>query len=156
VAGVAPGDRVMPHFMQSCGTCRNCVRGQEKIGLDAGVLGVTTWGTHAEHVKARALGADAVLDDATDDIPAAVMVLTGGSTPAASWAAPPRPACAPRWSTASSTTSSASCPEEAIHDRVGIAHRINLFDMNRSHADVLPVAGVLAYLGGVGAARDAA
>jgi NADPH:quinone reductase-like Zn-dependent oxidoreductase len=158
VTGFAAGDRVMPHFMLSCGVCRNCQRGQDNICLDAGVLGVTTWGTYAERVKvranvlvripdavsfddavagtvpfataweglvvmaqlrvgetvlvnaagsgigsaaiqiaklagarviattgakakfaqARALGADEVLDYTTDDIPAAVMALTGG------------------------------------------------------------------------------
>ena len=54
VVGFAPGDRVMPHFMISCGTCRNCQRGQDNICLAAGVLGVTTWGTYAQRVKVRA------------------------------------------------------------------------------------------------------
>lgn len=53
VAGFRPGDRVMPHFMLSCGVCRNCQRGAENICLDAGVLGVTTWGTYAQRVKVR-------------------------------------------------------------------------------------------------------
>lgn len=53
VTGFRPGDRVMPHFMLSCGVCRNCQRGQDNICLDAGVLGVTTWGTYAERVKVR-------------------------------------------------------------------------------------------------------
>lgn len=47
-------------------------------------------------------------------------------------------------------------PEEAVYDRVQITHRINLFDMNRSYADVMPVADVLAYLKGIGEARKAA
>jgi NADPH:quinone reductase-like Zn-dependent oxidoreductase len=53
VTGYKPGDRVMPHFMLACGTCRNCQRGAENICLDAGVLGVTTWGTYAQRVKVR-------------------------------------------------------------------------------------------------------
>lgn len=47
-------------------------------------------------------------------------------------------------------------PEEAVYDRVQITHRINLFDMNRSYADVMPVADVLAYLKRIGDARNAA
>jgi maleamate amidohydrolase len=41
-------------------------------------------------------------------------------------------------------------PEEAVFDRVSITHKINLFDMNRSYADVMPVAEVLAYVEHVG------
>jgi NADPH:quinone reductase-like Zn-dependent oxidoreductase len=48
------GDRAAPHFLLSCGTCRNCVAGKENICLNAGVLGVTTWGTYAQFVKVRA------------------------------------------------------------------------------------------------------
>jgi NADPH:quinone reductase-like Zn-dependent oxidoreductase len=51
VAAFKPGDRVAPHFMLSCGACRNCRRGLENICLDAQVLGVTTWGTYAQYVK---------------------------------------------------------------------------------------------------------
>jgi len=51
VEGFLIGDRVSPHFLLSCGRCRNCVAGKENICLDAGVLGVTTWGTYAEFVK---------------------------------------------------------------------------------------------------------
>jgi NADPH:quinone reductase-like Zn-dependent oxidoreductase len=54
VDGFAEGDRVAPHFLLSCGTCRNCVAGRENICLRAGVLGVTTWGTYAQFVKVRA------------------------------------------------------------------------------------------------------
>jgi NADPH:quinone reductase-like Zn-dependent oxidoreductase len=50
----AVGDRVSPHFLLSCGICRNCVAGKENICLNAGVLGVTTWGTYAEFVKVPA------------------------------------------------------------------------------------------------------
>jgi NADPH:quinone reductase-like Zn-dependent oxidoreductase len=60
VAAVGPGvtdfkvgDRVAPHFLLACGTCRNCLRGRENICLNAGVLGVTTWGTYAQFVKLR-------------------------------------------------------------------------------------------------------
>ena len=51
VAAFKPGDRVAPHFMLSCGACRNCRRGLENICLDAQVLGITTWGTYAQYVK---------------------------------------------------------------------------------------------------------
>jgi NADPH:quinone reductase-like Zn-dependent oxidoreductase len=54
VAGFAQGDRVAPHFLLSCGTCRNCIAGRENMCLRAGVLGVTTWGTYAQFVKVRA------------------------------------------------------------------------------------------------------
>lgn len=53
VSAFKPGDRVAPHFLLSCGTCRNCLRGRENICLNAGVLGVTTWGTYAEFTKVR-------------------------------------------------------------------------------------------------------
>ncbi len=48
-----PGDRVAPHFVLSCGTCRNCLRGLENICLNAGLLGITTWGSYAQFVKVR-------------------------------------------------------------------------------------------------------
>ena len=54
VTGFKVGDRVAPHFLLSCGTCRNCIAGKENICLNAGVLGVTTWGTYAQFVKVRA------------------------------------------------------------------------------------------------------
>ncbi len=47
-------------------------------------------------------------------------------------------------------------PEEAVFDRLPLAHTVNLFDMNRMHGDVMPVDDVLHYLAGIGAARDAA
>ena len=40
-------------------------------------------------------------------------------------------------------------PEEAVYDRLPIAHSLNLFDINRSYGDVLPVDEVLAYLAAV-------
>ena len=43
-------------------------------------------------------------------------------------------------------------PEEAVYDRLPIAHTLNLFDINRSYGDVLPVDEVLAYLATVGKA----
>ena len=51
VTAFEPGDRVAPHFMLSCGACRNCRRGLENICLNAQVLGVTTWGSYAQYVK---------------------------------------------------------------------------------------------------------
>ena len=53
VTGFQPGDRVAPHFLLACGTCRNCLRGRENICLNAGVLGVTTWGTYAQFTRVR-------------------------------------------------------------------------------------------------------
>lgn len=44
-------------------------------------------------------------------------------------------------------------PEEAVYDRLPLAHKVNLFDMNRSYGDVMPVDEVLAYLAAVGTAR---
>jgi nicotinamidase-related amidase len=41
-------------------------------------------------------------------------------------------------------------PEEAVFDRLPLAHKINLFDMNRLYGDVMPVAEVLAYIEQVG------
>jgi maleamate amidohydrolase len=43
-------------------------------------------------------------------------------------------------------------PEEAVYDRLPIAHTLNLFDINRSYADVMPVDEVLAYLAFLGGA----
>jgi len=37
-------------------------------------------------------------------------------------------------------------PEEAVYDRLPIAHTLNLFDINRSYGDVVPVSEVLTYL----------
>jgi len=37
-------------------------------------------------------------------------------------------------------------PEEAVYDRLPLSHQLNLFDMNRSYGDVMPVDEVLAYL----------
>lgn len=54
VEGFAEGDRVAPHFLLTCGTCRNCIAGRENICQRAGVLGVTTWGTYAQFVKVPA------------------------------------------------------------------------------------------------------
>ncbi len=48
VTGFEVGDRVSPHFLLTCGTCRNCIRGRENICLNSGVLGVTSWGTYAQ------------------------------------------------------------------------------------------------------------
>jgi NADPH:quinone reductase-like Zn-dependent oxidoreductase len=48
-----PGDRVSPHFVLSCGQCRNCQRGLENICLKADLLGITTWGTYAQFVKVK-------------------------------------------------------------------------------------------------------
>jgi maleamate amidohydrolase len=45
-------------------------------------------------------------------------------------------------------------PEEAVFDRVPITHRVNLFDMDRSYADVVPTEEVLAYLHGVAGANQ--
>jgi maleamate amidohydrolase len=37
-------------------------------------------------------------------------------------------------------------PEQAVYDRLPIAHTLNLFDINRSYGDVVPVDEVLTYL----------
>ena len=37
-------------------------------------------------------------------------------------------------------------PEEAVYDRLPMAHTLNLFDINRSYGDVVPVDEVLTYL----------
>lgn len=44
-------------------------------------------------------------------------------------------------------------PEEAVFDRLPLAHRQNLSDMNRSYGDVMPVDEVLGYFDGLGAAN---
>jgi maleamate amidohydrolase len=41
-------------------------------------------------------------------------------------------------------------PEEAVYDRLPIAHTLNLFDINRSYGDVIPVDEVLTYLATIG------
>ena len=44
------GDRVAPHFMLTCGTCRDCIDGKENLCENADVLGVTVWGGYAEYL----------------------------------------------------------------------------------------------------------
>jgi len=43
-------------------------------------------------------------------------------------------------------------PEEAVYDRLPIAHTVSLFDINRSYGDVMPADEVLAYLASFGGA----
>lgn len=40
-------------------------------------------------------------------------------------------------------------PSDAVFDRLPISHQVSLFDMNRTFADVMPTAEVVAYLQGV-------
>ena len=47
------GDRVSPHFLLTCGMCKNCIGGRENICQYADVLGVTVWGGYAEYVKCK-------------------------------------------------------------------------------------------------------
>ncbi len=46
-----PGDRVAPHFMLTCGVCRDCIDGKENLCANAEVLGVTVWGGYSECLK---------------------------------------------------------------------------------------------------------
>ena len=46
-----PGDRVAPHFMLTCGVCRDCLDGKENLCANADVLGVTVWGGYGEYLK---------------------------------------------------------------------------------------------------------
>ena len=46
-----PGDRVAPHFMLTCGVCRDCIDGKENLCASSDVLGVTVWGGYAEYLK---------------------------------------------------------------------------------------------------------
>ncbi len=41
-------------------------------------------------------------------------------------------------------------PREAVFDRLPLSHKVSLFDMDRSYADVVAVEEVLAYLGSLG------
>lgn len=45
-------------------------------------------------------------------------------------------------------------PQEAVFDRIPLSHAVSLFDMNRTYADVLPAAEVVAYLRGLAASRS--
>jgi NADPH:quinone reductase-like Zn-dependent oxidoreductase len=67
VQGFAIGDRVSPHFLLSCGSCPNCIAGKENICLNAGVLGVTTWGTYAQYVRVPAHNALRLPDNISFD-----------------------------------------------------------------------------------------
>jgi D-arabinose 1-dehydrogenase-like Zn-dependent alcohol dehydrogenase len=60
VQGFAVGDQVAPHFLLSCGRCRNRIAGKENICLNSGVLGVTTWSTYVAFVKVPAQVLDLV------------------------------------------------------------------------------------------------
>lgn len=53
VSGFSTGDKVSPHFMLSCGSCRNCQDGKENICDTADILGVTVWGGYAEYVRCK-------------------------------------------------------------------------------------------------------
>lgn len=44
-------------------------------------------------------------------------------------------------------------PQEAVFDRIPLSHAVSLFDMNRTYADVLPTAEVVAYLRRIAAQR---
>ncbi len=44
-------------------------------------------------------------------------------------------------------------PQEAVFDRIPLCHAVSLFDMNRTYADVLPTADVVAYLRGLAASH---
>ncbi|MBN9183626.1 MAG: isochorismatase family protein, partial [Microbacterium sp.] len=44
-------------------------------------------------------------------------------------------------------------PEEAVFDRLPLAHKLNLFDMNRMYGDAMAVDDVLAYLQKIAAAK---
>jgi nicotinamidase-related amidase len=46
-------------------------------------------------------------------------------------------------------------PQEAVFDRLPVSHAISLFDMDRQFADVVPVAGVVAYLRGLAPPQEA-
>ena len=46
-----PGDRVAPHFMLTCGTCRDCLGGKENLCVNSDILGVTVWGGYGEYLK---------------------------------------------------------------------------------------------------------
>jgi NADPH:quinone reductase-like Zn-dependent oxidoreductase len=72
--GFAVGERVAPHFLLSCGSCRNCMAGKENICLNAGVLGVTTWGTYAEFVKVPAHNAVRLPENISFDDAVAVQI----------------------------------------------------------------------------------
>jgi NADPH:quinone reductase-like Zn-dependent oxidoreductase len=54
VEGWAPGDRVNPYIMATCGECRFCRTGRESLCLAPGFISFTTGGGYAEKVNVKA------------------------------------------------------------------------------------------------------
>jgi NADPH:quinone reductase-like Zn-dependent oxidoreductase len=54
VEGWAPGDRVNPYIMETCGECRYCRTGRESLCLTPGFISFTTGGGYAEKVVVKA------------------------------------------------------------------------------------------------------
>jgi NADPH:quinone reductase-like Zn-dependent oxidoreductase len=54
VEGFAPGDRVNPFLMDTCGECRFCRTGRESLCLTPGFISISTGGGYAEKVAVTA------------------------------------------------------------------------------------------------------
>jgi NADPH:quinone reductase-like Zn-dependent oxidoreductase len=62
VDGLAPGQRVMPYLMDTCGACRFCRTGRESLCLTPGFISFSTSGGFAERLVCRASQLIAVPD----------------------------------------------------------------------------------------------
>jgi len=74
VEGWAPGDRVNPYIMDSCGECRYCATGRENLCLTPGFISFTTGGGYAERVVVRARNLIRIPDNVSYEDAAALQV----------------------------------------------------------------------------------
>jgi len=74
VEGWAPGDRVNPYIMDTCGECRYCQTGRENLCLTPGFISFTTGGGYAERVVVKARNLIRVPDNVSFEDAAALQV----------------------------------------------------------------------------------
>jgi NADPH:quinone reductase-like Zn-dependent oxidoreductase len=74
VDGWAPGDRVNPYIMDTCGECRYCQTGRENLCLTPGFISFTTGGGYAERVVVKARNLIRIPDNVSFEDAAAIQV----------------------------------------------------------------------------------
>jgi len=74
VEGWAPGDRVNPYIMDTCGECRYCQTGRENLCLTPGFISFTTGGGYAEQVVVKARNLIRIPDNVSFEDAAALQV----------------------------------------------------------------------------------
>jgi NADPH:quinone reductase-like Zn-dependent oxidoreductase len=74
VEGWAPGDRVNPYIMDTCGGCRYCATGRESLCLSPGFISFSTGGGYAERVVVKARNLIRIPDSVSYEQAAALQV----------------------------------------------------------------------------------